>query len=111
MILRFLLACFAAVLFNAPAAAQEREGGYLYHVATTRAAPGKLEDLLKWIEEINASGFLEDSGVHKTLIMRHSQGYLSGQWKAGRRFIPKKPRKSAKRDMQNTPNFWRAAPI
>lgn len=65
------------VYFTAPVAAQEYEGDYLYHVATTRAAPGKLEDLLKWIEDINASGFLEDSGVHKTLVMRHSQG---DQW-------------------------------
>lgn len=57
--------------------AQQREGDYLYHVTTVRAAPGKLEALLKWVEEVDRSSFVVDAGVHRTYVMRHSQG---DQW-------------------------------
>ena len=77
MILRFMLACFATIGFAAPAAAQEREGDYLYRVEAIRAAPGKLESLLDWAAQAKDDGYFEDAGGSYPLLMRHSQG---DQW-------------------------------
>lgn len=63
--------------FTASAAAQEREGDYLYKVTTVRAAPGELEALLDYIADVNASDYFEKSGETRPFIMRHSQG---DQW-------------------------------
>lgn len=72
----FLLLC-AAFVAMAPAAAQPREGDYLYHFMTIRADRGKLEPLLDWIAETKASGFFEEAGQPPPYLMRHSQG---DQW-------------------------------
>lgn len=77
MMIRILFACFAAVCFNAPAAAQELEGDYLYRVETIRAAPGKLEALLDWAAQAKEAGYFEDAGGNFPFLMRHSQG---DQW-------------------------------
>ncbi|GJL94202.1 MAG: hypothetical protein DHS20C05_06070 [Hyphococcus sp.] len=66
-----------AVVFVAPANAQEREGDYLYKVSTVRAATGKLEPLLEWAAEIKASDYYKDAGGQFPFMMRHSQG---DQW-------------------------------
>ena len=65
------------ILFAAPAAAQEREGDYLYKVSTVRAAVGELEQLLEWISAMKASGYFEEAKKYPPFVMRHSQG---DQW-------------------------------
>jgi len=60
-----------------PAAAQQREGDYLYKVSTLRAAPGELENLLNWIAALKASDYFEDAREQAPFVMRHSQG---DQW-------------------------------
>ncbi|MEO1137384.1 MAG: hypothetical protein AAFW68_12395 [Pseudomonadota bacterium] len=72
-----LAAIVAAAAMSAPAAAQEREGGYLYKVTTVRAAPGSLEALLNYMAQVMASDYFEKSGEHPPFLMRHSQG---DQW-------------------------------
>ena len=73
------LVCLVAWLMGivTPAAAQEREGDYLYKVSTARAAPGKLEALLEWADALKESDYFEESGEAFPFIMRHSQG---DQW-------------------------------
>jgi len=75
----FRLIALGAVVFafSAPAAAQEREGDYLYKVSTVRAAPGKLEALLDWAAGLMGSDYFADAGGEPAFIMRHSQG---DQW-------------------------------
>ena len=77
MILRLIgfVACVFAI--TAPAAAQEREGDYLYHFMTIRAELGEFKNLLDWIAEVKASDFYKDAGQSAPYIMRHSQG---DQW-------------------------------
>ncbi len=60
-----------------PAAAQQREGDYLYKVSTVRAALGEFENLLDWIAALKASDYFDDAGEHAPFLMRHSQG---DQW-------------------------------
>lgn len=76
-----IIRLFALIIFliglAAPARAQIREGDYLYRVETIRAAPGKLEALLDWAQEIKDAEYFEDAGGQFPFIMRHSQG---DQW-------------------------------
>lgn len=74
-LLSICIVIFAAM--PRPAAAQELEGDYLYHMMTLRADRGKLENLLDWIAEMKASGFFEEAGQAAPFVMRHSQG---DQW-------------------------------
>lgn len=71
----FFLVAFAVSFVSA--AAQEREGDYLYRVETIRAAPGKLAALLNWAADAKEAEYFEDSGGHFPFLMRHSQG---DQW-------------------------------
>lgn len=57
--------------------AGELEGDYLYKVTTIRAATGELSNLLDWEARMTASGYYEDAGLERPLLMRHSQG---DQW-------------------------------
>ena len=73
-----LIALFALALsFATPAAAQDREGDYLYKVSTVRAALGEFENLLDWIAELKASDYFDDADKGTPFLMRHSQG---DQW-------------------------------
>ena len=75
---RFAIATALLALAQAPAAAEvAREGDYLYKVTTVRAAPGALEELLAWHAELESSGYNDDAGLSRSLVMRHSQG---DQW-------------------------------
>ncbi len=75
----FRMIALSALVFSivAPAAAQEREGDYLYKVSTVRAAVGEFENLLDWIAELKASEYFDDAGEATPFLMRHSQG---DQW-------------------------------
>ena len=66
-----------ALLSISTAAIAELEGDYLYKVTTIRAATGSLANLLDWERRLKASGYYEDAGQERPLIMRHSQG---DQW-------------------------------
>ncbi|NNE41416.1 MAG: hypothetical protein HKN14_10935 [Marinicaulis sp.] len=76
--MRVLAAILALIISGiVPANAQEREGEFLYHVTTVRAAPGELENLLNWIAEMKSSSYFDEAGAHLPFVMRHSQG---DQW-------------------------------
>ncbi|GJL93140.1 hypothetical protein [Hyphococcus sp.] len=77
MLLRLLSSIFALALLTPFAAAQEREGDYLYRVSTMRAAPGRLEELLNWFAAVKDSDFYKEAGESAPFLMRHSQG---DQW-------------------------------
>ena len=72
-----LLLC--AILVGLPtfAVADELEGDYLYKVTTVRAATGAFEQLLAWEKRMRASGYYDEAGLERPLLMRHSQG---DQW-------------------------------
>ncbi len=72
-----LLSLLLVLSLISSAAAEEREGDYLYGVTTLRAAPGELAALLDWIAEWKATDFHESSGSPEPFVMRHSQG---DQW-------------------------------
>ncbi len=73
--IRRLLALIAMTLASLPpVSAASMDGDYLYLVATVRAAPGKLADLLGWLEALEKSGFYNDADAPPPLVMRHSQG-------------------------------------
>ena len=76
---RWAVAISLLALLAAPPAIADsaREGDYLYRVTAIRAAPGSLEGLLGWQVELDDSGFSDDAGVPRPLVMRHSQG---DQW-------------------------------
>ena len=77
MIIRIAALFALAFSISTPAAAQTREGDYLYKVSTVRAALGEFENLLNWIAELKASDYFEDAGKGAPYLMRHSQG---DQW-------------------------------
>ncbi len=72
-----LLLCAFLVGLPALVGAEELEGDYLYRVTTVRAATGQLADLLALNERLESSGYFEDAGERRPLVMRHSQG---DQW-------------------------------
>jgi hypothetical protein len=59
------------------ASAEKLEGDYLYKVTTIRAATGALAELLEWEAQLQASGYFDEAGQERPLLMRHSQG---DQW-------------------------------
>ena len=67
-----LMVCGIVLLGNA--AAQPREGEYLYHMMTLRAERGELENLLNWMADLKSSSFFEEAGQSAPYLMRHSQG-------------------------------------
>lgn len=73
----FSIVFVVTICVSTGATAQERSGDYLYRVETVRAAPGKFEALLNWVEELRASGFYDEAGGQFPFLMRHSQG---DQW-------------------------------
>ncbi len=77
MILRSIAVFFVLLAGLSIATAQELHGVYLYKVSTVRAATGELSNLLDWIAAIEESGYYEDAGEDRPLVMRHSQG---DQW-------------------------------
>ena len=77
MIIRFTATLALLLIIMSPASANELDGVYLYKVSTVRAATGELSNLLDWIAAIKESGYYENAGEDRPLIMRHSQG---DQW-------------------------------
>jgi hypothetical protein len=77
--MKFRVIAVLAVLIALPAlaGAEALEGDYLYKVTTIRAAAGSLPDLLDWEQQLKRSGYFEDAGLERPLLMRHSQG---DQW-------------------------------
>lgn len=78
------LTCFGPALAEKPADSPEHlqsldrlEGDYLYRVTTTRAAPGRLEELLEWFTAVKNSDYYQKAGEPAPFLLRHSQG---DQW-------------------------------
>ena len=71
-----MAAASVAAMNIAGAHGQDYEGDYLYHVATLRAEPGKLEAFLDFYDAIRKTDFFE-AGFGEPLLIRHSQG---DQW-------------------------------
>lgn len=77
MISRFTAALIAMLMISVSTSSAQSEGDYLYRVTALRAAPGKLEDLLRWFDEARSSAYYDDAREAPPLLMRHSQG---DQW-------------------------------